>query len=406
MSNVIPFPIFCEDKEKEKEFNFDFPEILDEKENSWPIKQRHLDNPNLDFDESYLLSIVENMSTKMGWCFASNKKLQSLRKCSDDFISKILKNLARKGYIWLYYHPSKRGKRREIVTHMSAAKYYSYQIQNGFTFKAKKVHDEFLVKIGKEKLIKEKIKSPLPTPINTVKEKITTRCERVGPTRCERVALETTSTNIDYLKSDVHVRQETALFLKKDLREELTKTFQDPKLVIYGMRWLELLPNEKREKLDCEIKSAIAAVKGGYAKEKVDEYDNKKIEEEQKKIKQSQEIEEKINAQKALSNRNVKFAVAINNCFKSFKALKIMYDNKTFRIVHECLPEKQDEEGMIYRILPNGEKFYGKPSLFISFDKPYENNYQESIKFFKSVMNIEEKEFKNILSQGIQYASH
>jgi len=426
MSNVIPFPDSSKAPNEKKEIiyeNF----VIDDQDNEidgyWPVYEKYLAIEELSYPEAAYISMIERLSTKYGWTQKPIdffcKRLKVSRTTIYTYDLKLIKlNLLWK---WEQSLGDVKGKIIERVSIPSAAMYYAVQRNHGYHIKAEDVHDNFIIKIkGYRKANPPIDMFPNKNLAHSVKEKTTqniklnlpdspmahsarSESEHVHARSESEHVLMTTSINI-HNKNNNNIEQ-SSFSSNKELKEELEQCFKNQEDVNYGLRWIELKTPEERAKLESEIKSAIAAVKAGYAKKEVDAYDLKKKQEVEKIEAQKKEEIEKKQEKKSITNRNVKLAVTINNCFKNFKYLRIFYDQKTFRIVNEGLEQFQDEDGMTYRKLPSGDKFYGKPSLQINFEKEYETNFKESLKFFSTSFNINETQFKNILNKGVEYAS-
>lgn len=387
MSNVIPFPNSCKDSNEKKEIIYDPSHQSIEKDDVWIYKKKYRNYPGFGLITAMLLSILDTFSIKSGFAFPSNEYLCFELDCDEKTLRKELNFLKEKGYIWIYFYHTKRGKRREIVTSLSATKYYKLQMRLGYHQKAKQIFEEFISNSFdpdfSEEIKKQthQVKTELGQPVKT------------------ELALETASSNIDYIKSDVNVRPPPPP-LKKDLREELTKTFSDLKDIEDGIRWLELQSSNKRKEMNCEIASTIAAVKGGYANEFLIKFDEKAKRYEDKIEKSNQNI--LVQNQKE-SKEKAHIVNYISQYLKKYDWFEARISTDGIFFLNPLLPSKKNDEGISFFSYPNGETILGKiPGVYINLKKGDLIFTEELITHFFKLNNLTSTEDKKILEKLVR----
>lgn len=430
MSNVIPFGNSSPQKQEKKEIfyeNF----VIDDQDNEidgyWPIYEKYSNIPELSHLEASYISMIERLSTKYGWTQKPieffTKRLKVSRTTIYNYDLKLMKlNLLWK---WEQSLGDDKGILIERVCIASAAMYYAIQRNHGYHEKAKAVHDEFIIKIkGYRKanapIIEIKNISKVACSIkentsqvrmfksqdSSMNHRACSDSEHVHACSESEHVLNTTYINIHKHNNNNIERTPSSLQKKyENILSDLQNSLKTEDKIEKGLAYYDSLPEDKKKK-DSPAAFITYAVKNGLADKELNKQQEIKKKEQQQ---QQQEKQKKLQEKEDFSQnaaKNQKLSNAIRKCFSEYPNIKVMTDHKTFRIIKEKFANLQDDDGLGYSLLPNGEKYYGNPSFSMYYDKPYEKNFKEAQNFFKIALNIQEKDFIPILSKGMQYANH
>ena len=124
-------------------------DFLNEKEEGWYVLAHYISDLGLSFVDAGLYTILVNLSFKHGYGFPSSEFLCThLGLKESKSIRNKLEILRQKNLIYIHFYQTQAGKRREIVTVDSAARYAGYLRRNQRWSQLKKFQTEFLDKIG------------------------------------------------------------------------------------------------------------------------------------------------------------------------------------------------------------------------------------------------------------------
>jgi hypothetical protein len=351
----------------------------------WVVYSQYIEDFGLSAFQALLYSILVNLSVKKGFAYPSNDFLcKKIGIKEDKTIRNNFKIFKEKNLIYVHYYNTQKGQRREIVTRENAAVYWSYLKNNNKFLQLKKFEEEFLSKI-----------SSFSKDINSEKEPIDTDSNSTQTTETQPAVINTAAAAVkntgalntmylDYSTRTATCKSAVSLnYIKKELEKELC--VEDIEI---GIKWYELQPQRKKDKMEKPVACIINAVKKKYAHEEVKAH----YAEVAAKQKEKEEEVLKFKLKKSEESRNEVLAKRTIEKFKNLDGFRAKIDGKCVTIFNDKLEKLKDVEGgYTYAILPNGEKLLGVCGIRADFSESREEFKNKIIDFLRKNLWLDPK---------------